>query len=374
MNQRIHSRVVNLILLSVCLVCGSLTAAEQSQVKAAGSPDTLLQKDYKAQSIFKIPETQVLKAKYPVIDMHFHGPGGGDMDAHAVAVLKTMDEAGIQKTVVFSGSGKLFDKVAAGFGKYPERFELWCGLDLRDCDKPGFGPATIAELERCVKLGAKGVGEIGDKGWGLIEFRVPDANSFMHIDDPRMDPILEKLADLKLPFNFHSGDPRWMYGPIDAHNDMMPWATRFRLDKRKDLPSLDEMTAFFENALKKHPRTTFIACHLLNQTDDLDRLGKLFDKYPNLYADVSQREAHVAGIPRFAKQFMEKYADRLVYGTDAGNSVAMHRFRFRIWETLDEHFYAWDVSVTPWPLSGLGLSDVTLKKLYRENALRILKK
>ena len=76
----------------------------------------------------------------------------------------------------------------------PDRFELWCGFDLTGYDKPGFGPAAIAELERCVRLGARGVGEITDKGSGLSR----DDGPAMHIDDPRMDQILEKLADLEL--------------------------------------------------------------------------------------------------------------------------------------------------------------------------------
>ena len=132
------------------------------------------------------------------------------------------------------------------------------------------------------------------------------------------------------------------------------------------------MVETLENTLKKHPRNVFVTCHYMNQTFDLDNLGRMFDKYPNLYADVSQREAYVAAIPRSAKQFMEKYADRLVWGTDQGYSLSMYRNTFHIWETLDEHFYAWDVSNTPWPLSGVGLSDATLKKFYRDNALRIL--
>ena len=170
------------------------------------------------------------------------------------------------------------------------------------------------------------------------------------------------------------GDPRWMYEPMDKHNDLLFEAYYFRLDNQKDILNLEEMVATLENAVKKHPRTTFVACHFMNQTYDLDRLGKMFDKYPNLYADVSQREAYVAAIPRFAKQFMEKYADRLVYGTDQGYSLSMYRNTFHIWETLDEHFYAWDVANTRWPLSGVGLSDATLKKFYRDNALKFLKK
>jgi len=134
------------------------------------------------------------------------------------------------------------------------------------------------------------------------------------------------------------------------------------------------MIATMERTVMKHPRTTFIACHFMNLTYDLDQLGRLFDNYPNLYADISQREAYVASIPRFAKQFIEKYSDRMVWGTDQGYSLPMYRNSFHILETLDEHFYAWDVSNTRRYLYGLGLSDRTLKKLYRDNALKILKK
>jgi predicted TIM-barrel fold metal-dependent hydrolase len=355
------------------LFCSSLmlvSQAQQRQMRAPGFQDSLLHRDYRPQSIFVTPKTIILKAKYPAVDMHMHAPRTGNPDSIALALIKNMDESGIQKTILFCGTGKTFDQMAAVFGKFPDRIELWCGLDLTGYDKPGFGPAAIAELERCVKLGAKGVGEISDKGRGLVRGAAPA----LHIDDPRMDQILQKLADLRLPINIHIGDPKWMYEPMDEHNDLLFEAYYFRLDNQKDIPDLAGMIATLERALKKHPRTTFIACHFMNQTYDLDQLGRLFDKYPNLYADVSQRESYVAAIPRFAKQFIEKYADRLLYGTDQGYSLNMYRNTFHIWETLDEHFYAWDVSNTPWPLSGLGLSDATLRKLYRENALRILKK
>ena len=348
----------------VCSVIVLVSQAQQRKAREPGLQDTLLLKDYRPQSIFKTPQTQVLKAKYPAIDMHMHAPRG-DLKTAASELLKNMDECGIQKTVLFAGSGKAFDELAAVFGRYPDRIELWCGFDFT-----GSVPSsTIAELERCVKLGARGVGEISDKGAGLRGADPP-----MHLDDPRMDPILEKLADLKLPINVHMGDPRWMYEPMDEHNDLLFESLYFRLDNKKGIKDLAGMLAILEAAVKKHPRTTFIACHFANQTFDLDRLGRLFDKYPNLYADVSQRESYLAAIPRFAKQFMEKYADRLMYGTDQGYSLPMYRNTFHIWETLDEHFYAWDVANTRFALSGVGLSNAALKKLYRDNALRLRKK
>jgi len=344
--------------------------AQQRRFREPGMQDSLLLKDYRPQSIFKIPENHPQKAKYPAIDMHMHAPRGENLDALAKEVLKNMDATGVEKTILFCGIGESFDRYVASFGKYPERFDLWCGIDFTGWDQPGFGPDAIAELERCVKLGAKGVGEVHDKGSGLGRTQTDRP---MHIDDQRMDPILEKFAELGLPFNFHIGDPRWMYEPMDEHNDLLFEAYHFRLDN-KNVPGLEEMIQTLENALKKHPKTIFITPHFANLTYDLNKLGQLFDKYPNLYADVSQREAYVGSIPRVAKKFMEKYADRLVWGTDQGYSLPMYRNSFRIWETEDDHFYAWDVSNSPWTLYGVGLSDSTLRKMYRENALKIIKK
>jgi len=357
-----------LFVLSISITL--LTQAQQRQMKETGLHDSLLLRDYMPKSIFKIPHTQVFKAKYPAIDMHMHSPrGGGNLDSIARAIIKNMDATGVEKTILFCGTSESFDRIAAVFGKFPDRFQLWCGLSITGSDNPGFEKATIAELERCVKLGAKGVGEFSDKGRGYDR----NASKQIHLDDPRMDPILERIADLGLPINVHMADPIWMYEPMDRHNDLLFEAYYFRLDNQKDILIHDELINTFERALKKHPRTIFIACHFMNLTYDLTRLGRLLDKYPNLYADCSQREAYIATIPRFAKDFIEKYADRMVWGTDQGYSLPMYRNSFHILETLDEHFYAWDVSNTRWVLNGLGLSDATLKKLYRNNALKLIK-
>jgi uncharacterized protein len=360
------------ILISLCTaLLASITVfthAQQRPFKQPGLQDTLLLKDYRPKSIFVTPETKVLKAKYPAIDMHMHAPRGENLDAVVADVIKTMDEVGVEKTIVFCGTGETFSRYAASYGKYPERFELWCGLDFTGWDKPGFGPATIAELERCVKLGAKGVGEVHDKGKGLGR---GGSGKPMHINDPRMEPVLKKMAELNLPFNFHVGDPKWMYEPMDEHNDLLWEAYHFRLDNQ-DAVGLEGMIATLEDALKKHPDLIFITPHFANQTYNLAELGRLLDTHPNLYADISQREAYVGSIPRYAKQFMEKYADRLLWGTDQGYSLSMYRNSFRIWETYDDHFYAWDVSNSPWVLYGVGLNDATLKKIYRDNALKIL--
>jgi len=91
-----------------------------------------------------------------------------------------------------------------------------------------------------------------------------------------------------------------------------------------------------------------------------------------MYADIAARYAETAPIPRFAAQFYQKYADRLVYGTDMGFDAKMYQITFRILESEDEHFYEIEQFSYHWPLYGLGLGDEVLRRVYRENAAKVL--
>jgi hypothetical protein len=55
-----------------------------------------------------------------------------------------------------------------------------------------------------------------------------------------------------------------------------------------------------------------------------------------------------------------------------GSDKSMYRVTFRILESLDEHFYAFDQFNYHWPLNGFGLSDETLKLVYNSNATNLL--
>jgi uncharacterized protein len=350
-----------------------LTVLTCTVASAAGEerplPERLLLKDFRPQSVYKTPQTTVSRARYPAIDMHAHVYA--KTPEQVAEWVRTMDETGIAKSIVMTqATGKAFDAIYALYAPYPDRFEVWCGFDYTGYDQPGFGPAAVKELERCYRVGARGVGELGDKGKGLFYCR-PQAWG-MHLDDPRMDPLLQKCAEMKMPVNIHVADPYWMYLPMDEKNDGLMNAYRWRLDNQPGIVGHQGMIEILERAVARHPKTTFIACHFANCCYDLNRLGELFDKYPNLYADISARFAETAAIPRFVGQFYERYQDRLVYGTDMGRSPAMYRWTFRILESADEHFYAWSHSTYHWPLNGLALSDAILEKVYRTNALKIL--
>lgn len=351
-------------------VAAILMILAPARSSAQTPPDQLLLKNYRPQSIYKVPNTFIAKARFPVIDMHSHAYAEGPEEI--AQWVKFMDEVGIEKTMILTAAtGAKFDSIYALYSKYPDRFAVWCGFDYTGYDKPGFGPAAVAELERCVKVGAAGVGEMGDKGKGLF-YEYPTKAWGMHLDDPRMDPLLEKCADLKIPISIHVADPIWMYQPMDSTNDGLMNAMEWRLDNQKDIVGHAGMIDILERAVKRHPRTTFIAVHFANLSYNLAKMGELLDKYPNLYADNSARYAETAPIPRFVARFYEKYQDRLVYGTDMGFDREMYRITFRILESADEHFYETNQFGYHWALNGFGLSDQILKKVYRDNALKIL--
>ena len=334
-------------------------------------PQQLLLKDFKPQSVYNITKSNVEKAKFPVIDMHSHAYASSS--AEVEQWVANMDHCGIEKTILLTGAtGDRFDSLYAVYSPYGDRFELWCGFDYTGYQQPGWSEKAVKELERCYKVGARGVGELGDKGTGLKN-SYPTIGYGLHIDDPRLQPLIRKCGELGMPINLHVADPFWMYLPMDAHNDGLMNAYKWRIDStKKDVLGHAALVQTLENVVRDNPGTTIIACHLANCSHDLSILGKLLDRYPNLYADIGARFAEVAPVPRYTRAFLEKYSHKIVYGTDMGFNKKMYGITFRILESADEHFYETDQFSYHWPLNGLDLSDKTLEKLYNSNARKIL--
>jgi predicted TIM-barrel fold metal-dependent hydrolase len=350
----------------VALATGSAHA--QAPALPAKTPEQILLKDYRPVAIHKVPASVVAKARHPAIDMHSHPYAKTPEEVERW--VGAMDAVGVEKTVLLTHAhGAEFDRLVELYARHPTRFELWCGFDYTGYDQPGYGAAAVAELERCVRRGAKGVGEEGDKGLGM---GFGEAKG-LHLDDPRLAPLLERAGELGLPVNVHVADPIWMYQKMDETNDGMMNAVNWRLDDKQGLVGHSGMVEMLERTARAHPRTTFVACHFANLDYDLARLGEILDRVPNLYADVAARYAETAVIPRFAARFITRYQDRLVYGTDMGASEDMYRLTFRILETLDEHFYAPSFEYH-WSYSGFGLEEPVLAKLYRVNALELTRR
>lgn len=352
----------------ICIIpFASISFLSFAQKKA----DSILLNDYKPVSIYKTPTANITKAAFPVIDLHSHDYAATQQEIDEW--VKTMDKLNIEKTMILTyNTGKGFDSVVEKYNRYPKRFEIWCGFDYTGYGTTGWQKHAVEEIERCYKKGAKGVGELGDKGEGEI-YSKPTPGYGLHIDDPQMKPLLDKCAELHMPVSIHVAEDQWMYETPDSTNDGLLNAGTWHVDMNKpNKLGHDALVKSLENAVRDNPKTIFIACHLANTCSNLQQLGELLDKYPNLYADIAARYAEISPVPRYTAAFIIKYQDRLVYGTDMGFDEKMYKTTFRILESADEHFYEKDMFNYHWALYGLNLPKEVLQKLYRKNAEKIM--
>src|SRR5437660_1192481 len=243
MNRRSFLKWANLAGLAAGLPSASTFASQEAKHESAAnapakkvtSPETILLKDYRPQSIYKTPVTKIARAKFPAIDMHSHPYAKTAREVEEW--VKNMDEVGIEKTIVLTmTTGAEFDDILRRYEKYPQHFEMWCGFDFTGYDKAGFGEGAMKELERCQKAGARGVGEIHDKGKGLVSGKSKAPG--MHPDDPKMDSLFEKCGELGMPVSLHVADPIWMYQKMDRHNDGLMNAYYWRLDNQPKIVGL----------------------------------------------------------------------------------------------------------------------------------------
>jgi len=333
-----------------------------------GPMDSVLLKDYAPESSLVVPETKVNKARFPVVDVHTHsGQSHVSTPRDVDDWVRTMDDVGIETSIVFTGAtGTAFDRQVELFSRYPKRFQLYCSLDTTNFDALDYAQRVVRELERCYRQGARGVGEITDKGSGLQRATLP-RNKRLHFDDARLDAVWEKCAELKLPVNAHIADHPSCWKPLGPKQERTPDFQHFN-QYGKDVLSYEELLATRRRLLEKHPRLTLIACHLGNQGNDLAALARELDRYPNLYVDISARDYEVGREPRAASKFLAKYKDRVLFGTDMERDASMYRGWWRLLESGDEFIPGrlW------WRYYGLELPPPVLESLYRANAKRIL--
>src|SRR5450759_1521823 len=331
-----------------------------------GPMDTILLKDYAPRSSVVNKETFVPKAKYPVIDCHVHVVGR--TPAQVAEWVRTMDEVGMETSIVLTGAtGAAFDALVDSLPKaYPGRFLLYCGMVGTDIDKPDYSDRAVAELVRCYNKGARGVGELSDKGSGLTRDTAQPRDKRLHPDDPRLDTFWEKCAELKMPVNLHIADHPSCWTPLDVYQERTPDYQHFN-QFGKDVSSYDELITIRNRTLERHPKTIFIACHLGNQGNDLEKLSLAMDKYPNLYLDTSARDYEMGRTPRTSAKFLTKYQNRIVFGTDQSREKSMYQIHWRLFETADEYI----VGRVWWRYYGLELPAPVLESLYRGTARKI---
>jgi predicted TIM-barrel fold metal-dependent hydrolase len=352
----------------------SLVFLLMSLVKLAGAQDSDLRLlDWRPVSQLRVKQTEVVKPKFPVIDIHNHLH---ELE-EAATYLKEMDEAGVLQCVSLDGRSKddFYKKhLAASARDAKGRFIVFFVPDFEKIDVPDYGKKEAEKLEQAVKAGCRGLKIY--KELGLVH--KDKSGKLIRIDDPRLDPIWAKCGELGIPVLIHISDPLAFFTPIDKYNeryDELAGNPSWAFFDTSKYPGKEELLQQRNNVFERHPHTIFIGAHVATLPEDLGRVALWLDTYPNLYVDISARISDLGRQPYTARKFMIKYQDRVLFGSDTAPNAAVYRIYYRFLETDDEYFDPGGGfnQQGRWAIYGLSLPDEALEKIYNRNAMKIFK-
>jgi predicted TIM-barrel fold metal-dependent hydrolase len=323
--------------------------------------------DFEPISGLKTPTHTVETPRFPAIDYHNHLDATNPAD-----VLKVMDACGVERIVnITMRTGDAALDVIRRFHSASSRFATIGWMDWSGVESDSFVQFSLERLERLVEHGICGI-----KFWKDLGLSIRDGQgNVMPVDDERLAPIFEKAGELGIPVMFHTSDPDAFFRPIDRHNERYEelaahpdWGFSNTHFSKQQL--LEQRDRVFE----RHPKTTFIGAHLAESGENLAYVSELLEKHPNVSVDISARTPELGRQPYTAREFFLRFADRIVFGTDLLPEISMYRLYYRFLETADEYFeYPTHASRQGrWNIYGLFLPDDVLRKVYRENALRLL--
>lgn len=328
--------------------------------------------DYRPRSTLVVPVHMVKKAKYPAIDFHGHPAGLMNTESGLQELGAALDSLNVRMMVSADNTSgdRLKSMIAAirGSQKMKDRAVVLAGINFQNVG-PGWAQKAVAQLEADVAAGAVGVGEI-PKSLGLT-IKKPDG-SRLKIDDPELDPIWDACARLKLPVFIHTADPQSFFQPIDYNNERWLELALFgdRRYPQDRFPSFETLSAERDNMIRKHPKTTFVVAHMAWYANDLGKLSKMMDEFPNMYTEIGAVLYDIGRQPRAAHDFFIKYQDRILFGKDSFQPEE-YPYYWRVFETADDYFDYYRGYHAFWKLYGVNLPDDVLKKVYYKNALKI---
>lgn len=250
-------------------------------------------------------------------------------------------------------------------------------FDARAFESPGFADRTIERLSRSFDDGA-----IGVKIWKNIGMAIKaKSGAYLLPDDPALLPIYEAIQRADRTLIAHLAEPDGAWLPLDANNPEFAYYSKnphWHMFAKTGAPVKDAILAARDKVLACHPKLRVVGCHLGSDEDDLKRLARRLDAYPNFAVDTAARVRYFARVDRDqAREFLTRFQDRILYATDFslsdGDPAAAARSLQATHDRDWEFFSRGDViEYAGHQARGLELPEAVLRKIFRENALRWL--
>ncbi len=343
------------------------------------------------------PETW--RREHRIIDMHMHVSGKAEYFQKAA---KIMDRAGIGVGVelgsgtVTHADGKIseFERLMQlSNATTPGRFIHYMLLDYSQWDKPDWSQRAVEQIEEGKRLGAAGLKEYKRLGLFLRDSK----GELIKIDDPKLDPVWSKCGELRLPVSIHVADPRAFWEPRDESNER--WEElrdhpSWWFGDPKTFPPRTELLNALSRVIERHPKTTFVAVHFANNAEDLDWVDEALTKHPNMMADVAARIPEIGRhSPERVRDLFVKHQDRFLFASDfmvntryiLGSAGDLERptdydayvFFEKSWNFFETEDKNWK-HMTPiqgnWTINSINLPNGVLRKIYFDNARKLLAK
>ena len=346
--------------------------------------------EFEPRSMLHVRETRVARARFPVIDFHTHvSPRRGSRrpGVPPADIVTAMDAVNLQTMVnLTGGSGDDLTTTITNFDRaFPRRFLTMTEPTWDRAGQQGYASWQADEIAKAKDAGAKGLKIL--KTLGLYLRDGGPSGTLVRVDDARFDRMWEACGVLGLPVAMHVGDPEAFFLPIDRFNERYEelsahpdWSFH-----GKDFPAFKDVLSARDRVFARHPKTTFVALHVGHWAENLAAVGEMLDKFPNVHVEIGARIGELGRQPRTSIRFFDKYQDRILFGTDAvplGTETPqqvfgedLYRIYYRFLETEDEYFDYAPARVPPqgrWRIYGLGLPEPILRKVYHQNAERIL--
>jgi len=375
------------------------SAVDQDADAAPAKPVPLPLSEYEPKSMLHVHESHVPRSRFPGIDIHTHitvsakSEKGVELSAQRQylgtpqELLAVMDRKNIRAMVNLTGGydAGLAEVVSKYDKAYPGRFYSFTEPCYERFKEQNYPQLQADAIQRAYKEGAKGLKIL--KTLGLYLRENITSGTLVKIDDRRFDPMWDACGQLNIPVAIHVSDPIAFFTPTDRFNERYEelsnhpdWSFYDH-----DFPSNAELLEARNRVFARHPKTQFIVLHVGNFSEDLGNVSENLDRFPNMTVDIAARIGELGRQPRTARKFFDKYQDRILFGTDAtphGDEFPQQVFNdklyeiyYRFLETDDEYFDYAPAKIPPqgrWKIYGIGLPETILKKVYYENAVRLL--
>jgi len=317
--------------------------------------------------------------RFPMIDMHGHmGPimlGENYEECYdAVEQAALLRACGVEKLVSMDLIwGDSYQRMQRKLEAAADFFPIFPSVDISDAGYPSFERDVYNTLLSYRSDGVKGL-----KLWKNITLncKAPDGG-VLRPDSKWLAPVFAYAGELGLPVVIHIADPPSFFEANSPENEYYqcllehPEWSFFK----PGIPDFEQHMEMQEGMLANNPGTTFVIAHVGSYSENLRQVSRWLDTYPNMYVDVAARIDQLGRQPYTAKEFLTRYQDRVLFGSDYVpdlDAVSFYGIHRRFFETSDEYFdHPFAGFLGSWKIYGLDLEDEILKKLYRDNATKV---